>query len=253
MVSAVHVVQKRESLTPCGAAVCGGLNQALLISVRDNGDGTCTASLRTGTSTSAVSCTSPVFQKVCDSVQASVALTFARQSAAVPYSQSMGNWLNLMGIGNATVIAQPLTITVEHAAAVPVPQFIAPIFFQRLSQVMPAVAFIYFLKEVEISTALILPRLAFATFLLSCKSMLLQQKTGLAWDQPSYRCEMRPWTDENDFCGTRGCDVSDFKACWLGTALPLHCCKEEIDWLWIVEAWAACSKRRPFWERWCSV
>eukprot|EP00884_Botryococcus_braunii_P014746 jgi/Botrbrau1/23272/Bobra.0102s0015.1 len=121
--------------TPFQGVVCGSLTQSTLIYVIDNGDGTCTASFQSGSTARLVSCTSSLFGKVCDTIQASVVLVFSRRSAATPYVQLMQTWLNGMGIGSASIIAQPLTIYVDHKLSVPVPQYIQPDFYRSLTQV----------------------------------------------------------------------------------------------------------------------
>eukprot|EP00884_Botryococcus_braunii_P021318 jgi/Botrbrau1/7870/Bobra.9_2s0046.1 len=121
--------------TPFQGVVCGSLAQPTTIFVIDNGDGTCTAAFLSGSTARGVSCTSSLFGRVCDTIQASVILIFGRRSAATPYVQLMQKWLSGMGIGSASIIAQPLTIYVDHKLNVPVPQYIQPDFYRSLTQV----------------------------------------------------------------------------------------------------------------------
>eukprot|EP00884_Botryococcus_braunii_P023498 jgi/Botrbrau1/9832/Bobra.0313s0011.2 len=121
--------------TPFQGVVCGSLTQPTTIFVIDNGDGTCTAAFLSGSTARGVSCTSSLFGRVCDTIQASVILIFSRRSAATPYVQLMQQWLSGMGIESASIIAQPLTIYVDHKLNVPLPQYIQPDFYRSLTQV----------------------------------------------------------------------------------------------------------------------
>lgn len=114
-------------------AVCGSLTNATRVSVRDNGDGTCTAMLQQGAVSQVADCSSQLFNQNCDTLQAAVTLVFAAK-AAWTYRQSMSTWLKQLGLGAVTVIARPLTIYVEHAPT-SVPQFLYPDFFRSLTQV----------------------------------------------------------------------------------------------------------------------
>lgn len=111
------------------------------MTVRDKGDGTCTAALLQGATYLATDCSSQIFNQSCNTVQAVVTLVFARANAAVAYRQNMSTWLNQLGLGGVTVIARPLTIYVEHAL-VPVPQYLYPDFFRSLTQVPSPAAFL---------------------------------------------------------------------------------------------------------------
>lgn len=115
-------------------AVCGSLDAVL--TVRDNGDGTCTAGLQQGTTFTRTNCSSPIFSQIrCDTLLAALTLVFRRVNPNVPYRQSMQTWLNQLGFGVVSVLARPLVVYVDHSP-LPVPQPLAPAFFSSLAQVI---------------------------------------------------------------------------------------------------------------------
>lgn len=118
-------------------AVCGTFDE--LLQITDNGDGTCSATRYTAGTSAVVSCASLAYGGVCNSLLAPVTIVMRRTSGA-PYVQpNINQWLTNMGLAGVTVLAQALTVLVDHSPF-PVPPSIAPVFFTNLKQASPLVA-----------------------------------------------------------------------------------------------------------------
>lgn len=106
------------------------------ITIRDNGDGTCSAALRLGTAAPVGSnCQSRAFPNtVCGSYRGSLTIIIARLRTTPYVGANINQWLTNMGLANLNVIGGILTIYVDNTPLqVPGPQ--SPNFLSRLQQV----------------------------------------------------------------------------------------------------------------------
>ncbi len=112
--------------------MCGLANEFLLIA--DNGDGSCTAVSFSGGKSAVVSCLKLVYGTVCNTLLSSVVVIIQR-TRSVPYvPPNIEQWLRNMGLAGVGVLAQSLSIQIDHTPN-PIPPSIAPVFFANLSQV----------------------------------------------------------------------------------------------------------------------
>jgi hypothetical protein len=127
---------------PVLCTACGSLYGFL--SIADNGDGTCSAfrieqTTAGGTSTTVgLSCTALAYPGIasCASIQSAVKITIRRLRNVAYVQPDINKWLTNMGLNNVIVIANALTVEVDHSPF-PIPQFINPVFFTALRQVRP--------------------------------------------------------------------------------------------------------------------
>nr|AWI73731.1 polysaccharide associated protein [Botryococcus braunii] len=132
-------------ISPTTAPTCGSLYGFL--SIADNGDGTCSAfrieqTSATGTPTTvALNCNQLAFPGIasCASIQSAVKITIRRTRSVAYIQPDINKWLTNMGLNNVIVIANALTVEVDHSPF-PIPQFINPVFFTLLRQVEAVVA-----------------------------------------------------------------------------------------------------------------
>eukprot|EP00884_Botryococcus_braunii_P020167 jgi/Botrbrau1/6834/Bobra.0153s0029.1 len=132
-------------ISPTIAPTCGSLYGFL--SIVDNGDGTCSAfrieqSTAGGTQTTvALNCNQLAFPSVasCASIQSAVKISIRRIRTVGYVQPDINKWLTNMGLANVIVIANALTVEVDHSPF-PIPQFINPVFFTSLRQVEAVVA-----------------------------------------------------------------------------------------------------------------
>lgn len=127
-------------ISPTIAPVCGSLFGFL--SIADNGDGTCSAFRIEQTSAGAPSttfpltCTALAYPGIsnCASIQSAVKITIRRLRSVTYVAPDINKWLTNMGVATAVVIANALTVEVDHSPFV-IPPFISPTFFTFLKQV----------------------------------------------------------------------------------------------------------------------
>jgi hypothetical protein len=136
----------RASTPSCRALPCKSLTSARVLTVcgssdgdlriTDNGDGTCSAIKFTAGASSRINCSSLAYGAVCNSLLSSVTITMRRTSSG-PYQQpNINQWLRNMGLASVGVLAQALTVLVDHSP-LPVPPYVFPFFFTNLTQACP--------------------------------------------------------------------------------------------------------------------
>eukprot|EP00884_Botryococcus_braunii_P016102 jgi/Botrbrau1/3175/Bobra.37_2s0005.1 len=111
---------------------CGKVGET--INVRDNGDGTCSASRFTSTGGSVIPCNTPVFPGVnCSSYQGALILLFVNKAGANYKPPTMQIFLTQMGLGNITLLGGPLTVYVDYVLGA-IPGTINPYFLPNLRE-----------------------------------------------------------------------------------------------------------------------
>lgn len=119
----------------CGLlTVCGTATD--VITIRDNGDNTCTGSLRLGTAALvSTNCRSLAFPRtICGSYRGFLTIIISRQRTTSYVGANIAQWLSFMGLADLNVIGGTLTIYVDNTPLqVPGPQ--NPNFLGKLNQV----------------------------------------------------------------------------------------------------------------------
>eukprot|EP00884_Botryococcus_braunii_P000975 jgi/Botrbrau1/10879/Bobra.0025s0056.1 len=110
---------------------CGALGD--FVSVRDTGDGLCTAFGYINSKPFINNCSAPLFGVVCDKLLPQMVLTYMKPTTGA-YRPQMARWLSQLGLGSLTVMARPLTITVDHTPN-PITTPLNPFFLGSLLQV----------------------------------------------------------------------------------------------------------------------
>lgn len=118
-----------------GSAGCGAAGE--VITIVDNGDGTCTALYTQSNRTSTPStCLTPFFATPCDAFAGSIEIYITYPDGTTPatYKQpAIQMWLTNVGVGNITVLGQLLAVFVDHSRNGTLPP-LAPSFLTSLEQ-----------------------------------------------------------------------------------------------------------------------
>lgn len=87
-----------------------------VIILRDNGDGTCTMSATLSTGSRSGPCAGPLYAgfQSCTALSASLVFWFRSVRASAYTQPTMQAWLDLVGIGNPTLIYGAVTVYVDH-------------------------------------------------------------------------------------------------------------------------------------------
>eukprot|EP00884_Botryococcus_braunii_P000973 jgi/Botrbrau1/10877/Bobra.0025s0054.1 len=110
---------------------CGVLGD--FVSVKDTGDGLCTAFGYFNGVPFINNCSAPLFGQVCDKLLPQMVLTYVKATTGA-YRPQMARWLSQLGLGSLTVMARPLTIIVDHTPN-PITTPLNPYFLGSLLQV----------------------------------------------------------------------------------------------------------------------
>lgn len=117
-----------------GSAGCGAAGE--VISIVDNGDGTCSALYQLSNGTKPNTCLTSFFNASCDAFAGSIEIYITYPAGTTPatYKQpAIQTWLTNLGVGNITVLGQLLTVFVDHSNDGTLP-LLAPQFLTSLRQ-----------------------------------------------------------------------------------------------------------------------
>jgi hypothetical protein len=138
-------------------AVCGGNNT--VVDILDYGDGTCAASIQTGTPTTtrSIPCNQLLFGRQCGSLNGSLTLTAFRANNATAYlGPFFNNWLSLMGLQSINSINGNL-IMLQNQLLNSIPRVTPPDFLPNLVNVVGSLTANEFRKPGQNASLLSVP------------------------------------------------------------------------------------------------